>query len=252
MSEVKKENKKSKTVKKKATKEEIVKEVKVKSTRGRAKKKEVLLTKDEQKKYHTLSKIVKILAKIGRICLMVFVPFVILSMFLIPLLFKNFDISANIIKFGDTSIIIRDDGLSFKIGNNIQIIDCDSDIINRITDFLSNNSKEFIVASVELSLLFFAILLILDIYLLTYVEKLFNNFENSKSPFTTENTNYILLISKLFIAVKVSSICMSMIGLFKNTVISISLIEILAAFVAYYIFKYAANVQEKIETSIYD
>ncbi len=252
MSEVKKEKEKKKTVKKKETKEEVVKETKVKTTRGRAKKKEVLLNKSDQEKYHIISKIVRILAKVGRVCLMIFVPFIVLSMFLIPLIFKNFDVSANIIKFGNASIIIRDDGLTFKIGNNIRILDCDSSVVDRITDFLSNNDKGYIVASVELSLLFFSVLLILDIYLLTYIEKLFYNFETGKSPFNEDNSKYILLIAKLFIAIKVCGICMSLIGLFRNTLISISLIEILAAFVSYYIFKYAAGVQDKVETSIYD
>ncbi len=78
MSEVKKEKEKKKTVKKKETKEEVVKETKVKTTRGRAKKKEVLLNKSDQEKYHIISKIVRILAKVGRVCLIIFVTFIVL------------------------------------------------------------------------------------------------------------------------------------------------------------------------------
>lgn len=251
MSEVKKEKKTKKT-----TKTETKKETKVKATvkkeKKEVKKDTALLNKKDQKRYHVISKIIKILAKIARICLMIFVPFIILSMFFIPIIFNKYEISGNVIKFDETSIIVRDNGLTFKFGDNIQIFDCNTKEIDNLTTFLTEHSKGTIIFTLEFSLLLFGIIAVLDIYIFGYVEKLFGNFEKEKTPFTKENANYMLSIVKLVIAAKVAYIIMALFGLFSEGIGSVNVFEILIVIVVYYIFKYAAEVQNKVDTKIYD
>lgn len=251
MSDVKKEKKT-----KKATKAEVKKETKVKATvkkeKKETKKETALLNKKDQKRYHVINKIIRILAKIARVCLMIFVPFVILSMFFIPIIFKNYEISGNVIKFDETSIIVRDNGLTFKFGDNIQVFDCNTTAIDNLTTYLSEHSKGAIIFTLEFSLLLLGIIAVLDIYIFGYVEKLFGNFEKEKTPFTEENADYILSIVKLVVAAKVVYIIMAIFGLFSEGIGSVNVFEILIIIVAYFIFKYAADVQKKVDTKIYD
>lgn len=251
MSEVKKEKTSKKTTKKVA---ETKKETKVKSTKKKTtvSKDKALLTKKDQSTYKGLSKAVRILAKIGRVCLMIFVPFIVLSMILIPIIFNKFEMSANVIKFGDASVVIRDTGLSFKIGDKIHVLDCNTEEVDRIITYFSNHSKGAIIFSLELSLLILAAITILEIYLLSYLEKLFGNFEKENTPFTKENTDYILVIAKFLIAIEICSICMSCFGLFNGGISSIGIFEILIVFIGYYVFKYATGMQKEINTKIYE
>ena len=111
MSEVKKENK-TKTTTSKTKTSTTKKETKAKTTIKKVKEEKikedkVLLKKQEQKNYKLLSNITYIIAKICRVMLMIFLPFIVLSMVFIPIVFKKFEISANIMKFDNISIIIR-------------------------------------------------------------------------------------------------------------------------------------------------
>ena len=249
MSEVKKEKKEKKVTKKK-TVTEAKKETKVKASKTKDNK--GLLTKKEQKHYHVFSKIVKILAKIARIFLMVLVPFIVLAMILIPMMFNKFEITANVIKFNNASIIVRDDGLSFKIGDKIHVIDCDISEVDNIMTFLINHSKTTIIFMLELSLLLLVITAIFEIYLFSYLEKLFGNFEKDKTPFTKENTDILLIIVKYLVIIKICSICMVIVGLFNNSLTSFSIFELLTLYVTYLIFKYATNMQKKLDTTLSD
>ncbi len=162
MSEVKKE-KSSKTKTKKETKTKTAKKKETVVKVEKTKKESGVLTKKDQKRYTVLSKIIRIFAKIGKICLMIFVPFVALAMILIPIVFNKFEISANVIKFGDASVIVRDTGLSFKIGDKIHVLDCNTSDVDRIMTFLSNHSKNVIILSLELSLLILGVVTVFEI-----------------------------------------------------------------------------------------
>ena len=251
MSEVKKEKKSVKTTKKETKvktakkKDNVIKEEK-------SKKEKSVLTKKDQKRYKVLNKVIRVLAKIARIFLMIFVPFIALSMIIIPIIFNKFEMSANVVKFGDVSVLIRDTGISFKVGDNIQVLDCNTSEVDRIMTFLSSHSKEAIILSLELSLLILAVVTIFEIYLLSNIEKLFSNFEKESTPFTKENTDTILVVAKYLVAIKICVICMSIVGLFTDGLGSFGIFEILIVFVAYYIFKYATDVQKKVDTKICD
>ena len=250
MREVKKE-KSSKTKTKKETKTKTAKKKETVVKVEKTKKESGVLTKKDQKRYTVLSKIIRIFAKIGKICLMIFVPFVALAMILIPIVFNKFEISANVIKFGDASVIVRDTGLSFKIGDKIHVLDCNTSDVDRIMTFLSNHSKNVIILSLELSLLILGVVTVFEIYLLGNIEKLFGNFEKG-TLFTKENTDSILMIAKYLVAIKICSICIAIVGLFGDGIGTFGIFEILITFVAYYIFKYATAMQKKSDLKICD
>ena len=240
------EVKKSNSIKK----ETKVKEIK--KTKEIVAEEVLMLSKKEQTNYSILSKSTRIIAKIARICLMIFVPFIFLAMIIMPILLSKLEISGNVIKINDVNIIVRDSGVSFKIGDYVQVFDCNTNEFDKIMTFLNENSNGSIIFSFELSMLLLSIIIILDIYILINIENLFSNFEIQKTPFTEENTAYILAIAKYLLVSKIVTICLSMVCLFNPGFSSISIIELLIVFTVYYIFKYATNVQKKVDTKIYN
>lgn len=255
MSEVKKETKAKKTTKKVVKEEKkdtkVVKKTRTKKESKLVKEKALLDDKD-QIKYTAFCKIVKILAKIGKICLMIIVPFIFLTMIITPIVFKNFQIEANIIRFDDLNIIVNDDKVTLKLGNDAKVLIADAVSLDKITSFLTNNSKSSVITYIELSLLLVAIIIILNIYLLSYIEKLFNNFINKHTPFMNENTNYLFRIIILISAIKFIDICLNTFEISTIKTNSFSIFTILILCAVYVIFKYAVKLQEKNNSKICD
>ncbi len=252
MSRVKKESKIEKS-KEKEIKEEV-KETKKVTKKRVSKKNKVLFNEKEQKKYKILSKIIKIFTKIGRIILMIFVPFIFLFMILIPIVFKDFKVESNIVQFNDLKLVINEDNLTIKIADESYIIgnlEKDDQYIRQdIINFLNNNSKSTIITTLEMSLFLFAVFIVLEIFILNYIEKIFDNFINEKTPFIIENANYILSIAILLCAIKFMSLCLSIADINEISISSNGIVEILIVFVLYFVFKYGAQMQEKTEYQI--
>ena len=183
---------------------------------------------------------------------MIFVPFIFITMIIIPFIFKNYEITANIIKIDDINIVVNNDRVSIKIGNTAHVLKCNAEVLNQITTFLTENTKEAVVTYVELSLLLFAIVLILYIYILSYLEKLFHNFSNKKTPFIKDNAKYIFKIALFMCALKFISICLGIANVNLINIHAFSIIEILIVFAVYYIFKYAVKLQANTNDEMYD
>lgn len=250
MSEIKEEkkkttSKKTKTdakVKENKTKK-VISETKEKKTKKKVNNDVALLNEKDQHNYSLLSKIAKVIVIIIKVCLMIVVPFIFLVMIIIPIFFSKIDIESNIIKYNDMSIIFQDESITFKIGDNIHTFNCDANDIKHITTLLSNNPTGRIITYLEISLLLFGVVVILSIYMLGYLEKILSHFVKEKTPFTEENTNFILSICKLLIAIKIINTLIVMI-LFGNLSINLeTIIEVLFAYIIYYIFKYATLMQ---------
>ena len=256
MKEVKKESKTKSTVSKKTKVSEEKKEVKVKSTKKKnteVKTDKALLNKKDQHNYKVLCKVINIVVKIFRICLMIFIPFIILSMVIIPFIFKKVEVSANILKINDDiSFIVRENGISAKIGDKVHVINCNTLEFDHVMTFLTNNSKSSIITHFEVLFLILAIIVILAIYMLSYIERLFDNFIKDTTPFTKENTDYVFKIAVYLLAVKIACLCFALVGLFTKCFVSINIITIVAMFAVYYIFKYATSMQEIANTKICD
>ena len=262
---IKKVTKPKKTIEEK--KEEVKKEVspivkevvKEKSVKKETKKdsSEVLFDSKSQHRLKSLSKVVRILIKISKIFLMIVVPFIFIAMIAVPFIFKNLEINGNVIKFSDASIVINEDYVTFKAGDKIYISNEDFRELSSIANFFANNTKGDIVLLTEVSLGFVAATLIITIYILTYLEKLFKNIELNITPFTSENTNYIYRVGHLMIISAIVSLVFELtIGLMfpKINVIKLSsygIIEILIIFIIYFVFKYATELQNKSDYRIY-
>ena len=256
MTEEKEKKTKKKVVKKELSKEpkkeKVIKEEKEKKPRKKTTKDKALLNEKEQKRYHVLSKIAKVITLLIRVCFMIIIPFVFLVMIIVPIFFNKVKIESNIIKYDDISVILNDDTINIKIGDDIHTFNSTTDNIRYVTDFLSNNSKGKIITFVEIALLLFAISIILDIYLLGYLEKIFNNFTKDETPFTDENTNYLLKICKLIFAVKIIDFLIILVLFLSISIKLEAIITVLAAYIFYYIFKYATEMQKQTKFKICD
>ena len=256
---------------KRSKKEEVVKEEKPKRTRKaktkvseeketkvvKAPKEEVLLDKKNQKELRVISKVAYILTKIGRICLMIAIPFIFLAMIIIPFVLNKVTVDGNIIRVDDASFILNEDNVVAKIGNNTYISEEDLGVYRDVFNFLNKNDLSRLLWFVELALGFVAISAIITIYQLINIEKLFKNIHKDKVPFTTENCDHVRNICNLLIASAILSIVAEMVlGLvmpsFDVNIASFSIIQLLVMFIVYYLFKYATEMQKKSNAVIYD
>ena len=183
---------------------------------------------------------------------MILIPFIVLMMIMVPLVFKHYEVNANIIKFDDISVIVREDTISFKLADNVYAFDCNLDEMDQLISFLTEKSTGVIVLTIELFLLCSAVIIILSIYTLIHFEKIFDNFVNESTPFTKENTNYIFKIAVYLCELKVLSFIFSIVFMKTGSINFISIIEILIVFISYFVFKYATGMKKKVDTKIYE
>ena len=267
MSEKKKETEKKEPPKKKSVKvkETKTEEVTVKKAVKKEKKvtpkeetNEVLLNVDEQKKVHTLSRIIAIFMRVGKILMMIIVPFIFITMIAIPVIFNKLEVSGNIVSFDSVRLVVNDKHLSIKLPDGTYVSNEEIEGLDEIVDFLSDNSKGKIVAYIETALVFVGAILIIEIYLLSYIENLFNNFYYKNTPFIEENANYMRKIGRfMIIRIAISIVMVIVLRLIINSELSVNfdsygILEILIIYCMYYIFTYAYRLQEKNNTLIYD
>lgn len=253
---VKKETKK----KKDEVKKEVAKEEKtVRKTEKQVKEKETaLLEKKDQKTLKTLSRIVCVLAKIARVCTMIVVPFMAIIAISLPILLSKVEVNGNIIKYKDIRIVMNNDKITATVGDKVYEIADNVENMDQILEFLNTNTVLKVMISIEVSVIFAIIIFIIDIYLLGYVIKLFDNFYRNKTPFTEENSDNIHRIGKLMIYSLVAKIIGELVLAFMGTEISLaklnsySIIGVIVIYIAYFIFTYASKLQEKNNTCIYD
>lgn len=218
----------------------------------------VKFNESKQKNVKTLSNVISLIGKIGSIVLKVAIPFIILVMLIIPYIINNLEINDNKIIFNTDNIKLTDHN-EIVIGD-IDFIKLDEDIDSEfIIDIYNSHSKFEIIGYLEAALLFVIVCVILIIIILNYVDKLFNNIKNNKTPFTLDNVNYIKRISYLLIALIIiepmSGIIFSLIfdmseasGAFDL----ISILEILIIFSMSYIFEYGYEIQKDSKGKMYN
>ena len=239
---------------KKEIKEEIKKDEKIEIIKD---KEPVMLDTKSQKRLRTLSKIISIFATIGRVALMIVVPFIFIIMIAIPFLAKHLEINGNVVRFYDSSLTVNNGYVTVKTSDNKYITSEARRELTAIGDFLTNNSKGDIILLCEVALGFTAVIVIIGIYILMYLEKLFKNITYNDTPFTKDNTELIKKIGYAMITYAVVSIVFGiLIGIFLpklqfNGGLTFGIFEILIVFVIFYIFKYATNLQKETKSKIY-
>ena len=213
----------------------------------------VKFKEEKQKKVKILSNIISIIAKIGRICLMVAIPFIILIMIIVPIVLNKVSIKDNKITFSGTNDVIKieevDNKINFKINDEVVGNETDIEAVNTIKKFLDENSKPSIIAYTESACLFLMVYIVISIMILKHLEGLFKNINKGDTPFTLDNVKHIKYIAYLMIAnIVIPSIVGGIASIATHIDLDLelsgfNLIEILFLFSMSYIFEYGYEIQ---------
>ena len=218
----------------------------------------VKFNEKKQNEVKTLSNVISLIGKIGAIVLKVAIPFIVLAMILVPYIVSNIEVKENEISFKSESIKIVDEN---KIEMHGVIVgEYDGDLLdNEVIEMLKNNSNIKIISYFETAMVFLMVNIVIMIIILNYVEKLFNNIKNEKTPFTLDNVKFIKKISYLMIALilitPISDAVFSIISGVSNGGDSpfeiINVLEILIIFSMSYIFEYGYEIQKDSRGKMY-
>ena len=218
----------------------------------------VKFNEKKQNEVKTLSNVISLIGKIGAIVLKVAIPFIVLAMILVPYIVSNIEVKENEISFKSESIKIVDEN---KIEMHGVIVgEYDGDLLdNEVIEMLKNNSNIKIISYFETAMVFLIVNIVIMIIILNYVEKLFNNIKNEKTPFTLDNVKFIKKISYLMIALilitPISDAVFSIISGVSNGGDSpfeiINVLEILIIFSMSYIFEYGYEIQKDSKGKMY-
>lgn len=197
-----------------------------------------------------LSHVICLICKISKIVLLVACPFILISMLLVPYVVNNIDV------VGD-DIVLKTDNIRFINENELEVfkiakIDFNDNIsITDMKNIFTANTKLEIILYLDAGLLYILFDVILIIFILRYVEKLFDNMREGKTPFTLVNINYIKHISYLLIAIiLVSPISGFLINKIlggedaSNPLDLINILEILIIYSMTYIFEYGYELEK--------
>lgn len=215
------------------------------------------MEKEKQKNLKILSKIVYILAKIAKVCMVIGVVMLVLTMCIVPAIF-------NYIKINDNTITVDKETYNYEIkDNHIVITDKDGKESNfdiyidaNVKEYIENNNTNDYTLHIELLLVSSIITIIISYLIVNSLEKLFRNI-NEDSPFTEENTNYLRKIAKYSLYSLIISIILQIVfelvsGLDINIDFnSVSIMTILVLYVSTYIFEYGTKLQAKSTEKIY-
>lgn len=207
--------------------------------------------KEEQKNNtKAVSHIICLICEIGKIVLYVAIPFILISMLLVPYIINNIDVVGE-------DIVLKTDNIKFVDEDEIEIfkfinIDLDNNIsLNEIKNIFKYNSKLEIILYLDAGLLYILFDIMLIIFILKYIEKLFDNLRNGKTPFTLVNINYIKSISYLLIIIiLISPISQFLISKIlnqkhiNNTVDLINILEVLIIYGMTYVFEYGYELEK--------
>ena len=220
-----------------------------------------MIEKDKQRKLKVLSKIIYILAKIGKILTYIAIPFIVLGMVVIPMLMNKIDIKNDRIILKDKgniiSIVEKNDKLVINVKDAKVAEVTSAKDISKIKDFFNNNSKGTIIAAGETALGFALISIIIAILLLRRVEKLFKNINKNDTPFTYDNVEHIRRIAFLMIiSIILPAVASAVIEIILKVDLNIhfgayNLIEILSLYVLVYVFEYGCKLQKDSKCKIY-
>ena len=214
----------------------------------------VKFKKEKQKQMKGLSKIIYIIARIGKIISVIGIASVVVSMLVLGYIGSHVKVQDNnIIEIFDEKIEYqnKDDKLIIKYNNEENIItDYNEKLtINTIIDKLENHSITMIVGFVETAFAFFIAMLVLLYFMMKHLENLFLNIHNGETPFTLENVKHIKKMALFMIAMVVlPTVSGSVFELIIKEDLGVGfemfdLIYILFLFSMAYIFEYGYEIQ---------
>ena len=218
----------------------------------------VKFNEKKQNQVKTLSNVISLIGSIGKIVLMVAIPFVIIVMLLIPYIISNVEVKGDDLSLKTENIEIVDNKTLELFG--VAIIGVEEELeYKQIVEVFTNNSKFAIIGYLEGGFVFLLVDLIVMIIILSYVEKLFNNIKNNNTPFTLDNVNYIKRISYMMIAlIMITPVTELLFNVLVDNLESsggfelMSILEILIIFSMSYIFEYGYEIQKDSKGIMYE
>lgn len=213
----------------------------------------VKLKKEKQKRMKVLSKIIYIVARIGKILTIASSIAVLVTMIALPIITSNIKVDGNkatifneVVEYQreDTKIIL-------KQGNKEEIITKSEDlkVVNEIINAIENNELTKITIFTEVAFACLVATLILLYLTFRHLEELFVNIHNGDTPFTIDNVKHIKMMSYLLIGVTLlPDICGVIAELIMKIDLNIGfgLMDLLYIIILYslsYIFEYGYEIQ---------
>ena len=218
----------------------------------------VKFNEKKQNQVKTLSNIISLIGSIGKIVLMVAIPFVIIVMLLVPYIISNVEVKGNDLSLKTENIEIVNNKTLELFG--VAIIGVEEELeYKQVVEVFTNNSKFAIIGYLEGGFVFLLVDLIVMIIILSYVEKLFNNIKNNNTPFTLDNVIYIKRISYMMIAlIMITPVTELLFNVLVDNLESsggfelMSILEILIIFSMSYIFEYGYEIQKDSKGIMYE
>ncbi len=199
----------------------------------------VKFKKEKQRKMKNISKIMYVLARIGKIVVSIAIPIIILLMVSTPYIVKDLDVVDNKVVSKNESIKL------YSLDNNNEQ---EEQAMEKVKIALENHSDAEIIAVTETGLVFLLTYIIVIRFVFKYLEILFININKGDTPFTKENVICIKKMAYLMIGAIVlsgigSSIFESLITSIDFDIDMFNVVEILFLISMAYIFEYGYEIQ---------
>lgn len=213
---------------------------------------------EKQKKVKTLTKILSLIGKISGIVVKVVIPFVILSMIIMPILLSNIDIKDNSIvsKNNNIQIVEHNNRINITYKGHTTVTDIENKDIEDLKLVLKDN-KALSITKIEIGFTLLLAFLIILSMLLKHLEQLFENINKGDTPFTLINVNHIKKMSYyMIICIILSGIGEGILNSALRDEVSFGLemfdiVEILFLYVLSYIFEYGYEIQKDSKGKMY-
>ena len=218
----------------------------------------VKFNEEKQKRVKTLSNIISLIGNIGKIVMMVAIPFMVVAMVLVPYVISNVEVVDNKVELTSDNIEVVDNKTIQLFG--VAVIGIDEEISEgEVLEIFNDFSKGEIILYIESGFIFVLVDIVICIFIFSFVEKLFKNIKENNTPFTLDNVNYIKKISYLMIGLIIISPIGGMIfniikpGIEAESTFGLmSILEILIIFSMSYIFEYGYEIQKDSKGIMYN
>ena len=219
----------------------------------------VEMTEKDVSRLKGVSKAAKILTIIGKVCLIIAVPFIVLAMVAVPLLFKDIKVDESGISYKDVAAVKVDDDrtkIDIIYENKVVYTEENAQSIIKLLDQVDQDSSNKIAVYIDCQLGIALVTIIISIVVLSNLISLLKSIHDDATPFTMQNVDYLRKMACLQIINIVIPIVMSIIlGIIFNIELSnwfntTSIIEVLLIICLVYIFKYGCVLQEKTKITL--
>ena len=220
------------------------------------------LKEKEQKRMKVLSKILYIIALIGKIATRIAAVVVLLITVAIPIVMSDIKYKDNTVSFKNftketITFVEEKDEIKVYDKKNKEIEDFEPEFTKTVKKALDKNSIKDLTIGLTIGFVFLTIYLVILSIILRNVERLFRNINKGETPFTLENVSYIKKTAYYMISAIIISSCGSaaldiLVRDVSVTVDTFDLIEILFLFAMAYIFEYGVEIQKDSEGIMYN